>query len=146
MAAVALGRLKDASAAEAIIAALRTDESEQVRKAAAEALVAIGEPAVEPLMIHFALRSPPERFKVEAIDVLKRIGPPAAGPIARWVVETIDFTRPADLRRMVDALGTIGDANTVDALNKARKHYDKSVQAAAAAALRKIEAKPNVGT
>ena len=139
LAAVALGRLKDASAAEALVAVLRDEQSEAVRSAAAAALASIGAPAVEPLMVAFTLRNPPARFKAEAGDVLKRIGRPAAGGVARWLVETIDIAAPADLLVMIDALGRIGDPNSAAALRRATKHYDPKVKAAAEAALKKLK-------
>jgi HEAT repeats len=66
-AAVALGVLKDSSAVEPLIAALKDTEL-SVRNNAAEALEKIGAPAVEPLIV--ALKDPDDRVRLRAARVL----------------------------------------------------------------------------
>lgn len=144
LAASVLGRMKDAASVEPLLAALRDDQAEAVRAAAAEALASIGTPTVEPLVAILLLRNPSATFKSEGIDVLKKIGLPAAEPMARRLAEAMEFATPADVAAMVAVLGQIGrkgDPDTAAALQKAAKHYAPEVKKAAQEAEAALSAK-----
>jgi HEAT repeat protein len=130
-AAEELGRIRDPRAVEPLIAFLEKD-----RKAAVEALVEIGEPAVEPLIA--ALKDKDNDVRkgaVEALDKLgwqpgedatavrywiaagkawhcKEIGEPAVGPLIEALGSWEDRTSAASV------LGTIGDPRAVEPLSK----------------------------
>jgi HEAT repeat protein len=132
-AARALGQVGDPRAVEPLIATLEHWGDADVRKAAAEALVKIGAPAVEPLIA--ALKDEVERVRKAAAETLVKIGAPAVEPlIAAWRDSSNWHVRQA----AVGALGQIGDARAVKPLIGALKNRDEYMRKAAAWALGQI--------
>jgi len=105
----------------------------RVRKAAAEALVKIGEPAVEPLLKKLC----DEEYNVReaAAEALGNIGDTkAVGPL----IKRLDDKAWCVRRAAAEALGNIGDTKAVEPLIKALRDIDKNIHKAAARALGNI--------
>jgi len=162
-AAEALGKIGDARAVEPLIAALKHDnsyDSSGVQWRAGEALVKIGEPAVEPLMA--ALKDGDFDVRWRAAEALGKIGEPAVEPLiaahkagdsdvrwqaaralamtgdARALEPLIDALKEGPSPEVAEALGKIGDARAVEPLIAPLKDGDSDVRAEAAEALGKI--------
>ncbi len=106
-AAATLGEIGDPGAVGPLVAALA---DEAVAPAAADALVAIGEPAVAPVLE--VLEDGTGASRENAVEVLGRLGTPEAVPA---IVELVRTGRDRLHRKAVDALVGIG-APAVDAL------------------------------
>jgi HEAT repeat protein len=126
-AAYALGKIGNARAVEPLITALGDNEN-AVSAFAADALVALGEPAVEPLMTVFKSETPGE-----AASLLIRIGAPAVDSL----ISALSDNEAAVRRRAADALGQ-NDPRVIEPLIKALKDTDQGVGRAAINALRYI--------
>ncbi|MER3501614.1 MAG: PBS lyase [Candidatus Fervidibacterota bacterium] len=114
---------------ERVVGALLRHED---RKIAIEALVKIGEPAVEPLIE--ALRDRDWEVRWAAAYALGKIGKPAVEPLIEALRDRDGKVR----RAAADALGAIGDARAVEPLIEALRDRDWEVREAAVNALGKI--------
>jgi len=122
----ALGKIGDARAIEPLITAL----DNYLPKAATEALVKIGKPAVEPLIaeLHDNNRHVPK----PVIEVLCKIGDTrAVEPLVAALKDDNWKVREAAAK----ALGAIGDARAVEPLVAALQDHDDNVRKVAARAL-----------
>jgi HEAT repeat protein len=124
-AACALGKIGNARAVEPLITALGDDEN-AVSAFAADALVALGEPAVEPLMAMFKSETPGE-----AASLLIRIGAPAVGSL----ISALPDSEAAVRQRAALALGQTHDPRVIEPLIKALKDNHQGVRRAAINAL-----------
>lgn len=117
-AAWALGELRDVRAINLLLKALR-DVDWQVRRAATNALVGLGEAAVLPLIGVL----PFEEYGVQifALEALGRIGSPSAFPAVLEMIEDDDIQTK---RAAVAALGKIGVLEAVPALLPLLAHHD----------------------
>ncbi|MGA2436258.1 MAG: HEAT repeat domain-containing protein [Bryobacteraceae bacterium] len=158
-------KMKAKGDVDGLMKALHYQEDYGVREAAADALVKIGTPTVEPLIA--ALLDSDSDVRKQAISVLGQIGDArAVGPLMaalrdsdrdgrRWAVDAlvrigVPAVEPliatlkdsdSDVRRwVVDALGQIGDARAVETLIVALKDNVSYVREAAANALKQIGA------
>jgi HEAT repeat protein len=131
-AAKALGRIGDARAVDALIAALKYI-SRNVREAAAEALGRIGDArAVEPLIE--ALKDREVDVHESAAEALVRLGASAVAPL----IDLLKQEKNGPLLPAVEVLGKIGDAHAVEPLIGALKNESEKVREAAAIALVRI--------
>jgi HEAT repeat protein len=105
------------------------DRSENVRRAAAEALVRIGAPAV-PALIQ-ALGDDEFRVRRAAAEALVRIGAPAVPALIQALGDRSENVR----RAAAEALGAIGDPQAIPALIQALGDSDSAVRAVSAEAL-----------
>jgi len=129
--AAALGRLKDARAVEPLIGLFKDANFGVVQKAA-RALVDIGPPAVDLLLV--ALNDANASVRVYAVDTLSVIGDP------RSVEPIISLLKDPDANVRVHAalaLGQIADPRTVEPLKSALKDADQNVRMMAGASLAK---------
>jgi HEAT repeat protein len=128
--AEALGTIPDSGAARLLIDA-SDDEDDRAHPSVMTAIVAIGEPAVPPLLE--ALREPDPRFRSILRSALAAIGVPAVSPI-------LQLLRSED-PRMEAVAGTLSQIGTaaVPALLDALADPSLAVQAAAARALGSID-------
>ena len=168
-AARALGQIGDVRAVMPLIVPLRDGYSTIVPKAALEALVMIGPPAVESLIA--SLKDESKDARKRATEGLGLIGDArAAEPLAALLRDESNYVRNAVIKAMVEigapaveplsvllrdadgsvrmraakALGLIGDARAAEPLIAPLKDESKSVRDAALEALVKIGA-PAVG-
>jgi HEAT repeat protein len=120
------------------VAALK-DPYSKVRKAAAEALVQIGAPAVEPFMA--ALKDESWSVRRTAAEALGQIGDArAVEPLTAALKDRNDHW----LRHYAaEALGQIGDARAVEPLVAALKEPYANVRKAAAEALEALGWQPD---
>jgi HEAT repeat protein len=150
-----LGRLGDARAVAPLRATL-LDSDRGVRRAAACALAGLG--VHEPLLE--ALQDDDHFWRADAVETLQRAGwkPATAEQRAAVALALGQFDQavaegtaalgslltalrdidPAFRRKTADALGTLGDARAVEALQAALQDDDASVRATAAGALAKL--------
>ncbi|MCP4695954.1 MAG: hypothetical protein GY862_03755 [Gammaproteobacteria bacterium] len=126
----ALGQIADANAVASLIVALE-NQTWEVREVAAEALVKIGQPAVEPLIA--ALKD--SEVRQAAVDALVKIGEPAVVPLIA------EFKDSEVRQAAVDALVKIGQP-AVEPLIAVLKDSDKDVREVAADVLEKIGWQP----
>jgi len=141
-AADALAKIGDARAVQPLIAALYTTHG------AAEALVKIGTPAVEPLiaalkmprrtMKEWLMRDVDFRVHREALAALVEIGTPAVEPLIAALKHSESDVRKA----AVHALQEIGDARAVEPLIATLKDTDSDVCFLARGALEKMDWRP----
>lgn len=107
-----------------------------VRKGAAETLGTIQDrKAIEPL-VELLLDG---HVRETAVQALLAFGRPALAPLVR----ALQAQEPEMRRVAADTLGVLGDPAAADALIKALKDQDKTVQNAAACALRKLGWQPD---
>lgn len=131
-AAGALGDLRDASAVESLITALKNDELSGVRWKAAEALSKIGAPAVDALIE--ALRHHDDDVRWKAAIALGEIGDPrAVEPLVTLLFDDDRFVKS----HAALALGAIGEP-AVKPLIHALRDGDGNLRWGAAIALGKI--------
>src|SRR5665647_721650 len=131
-AAGALGDLRDASAVEPLITALKNDELSGVRWKAAEALSKIGAPAVDALIE--ALRHHDDDVRWKAAIALGEIGDPrAVEPLVTLLFDDDRFVKS----HAALALGAIGEPS-VKPLIHALRDGDGNLRWGAAIALGKI--------
>jgi hypothetical protein len=90
---------------------------------AVEALVAIGEPAIEPLARAAVYVNGQLPLKTEAAKVLARLGRPAVKPIAERITPWKVFPNRQELDLWVETLGRIDDPAAAEAIKEARKRY-----------------------
>lgn len=134
LAARALQSLADPATIKALTEAL-SDRERDVRQAAIQALAAIGEEAVAPL-IAVALDER-DRRRIAAVFVLNEIGDPRAKPA---LLKGLADKNSATLRHACAfGLGELGAFDAVGDLTRALKDIDSNVQRAAAEALKKID-------
>lgn len=126
-AAQLLAAAKNSRSIPPLVSALR-DESEGVRRAASEALVRIGMPAVESLIA--ALQGPNSTARAGAVGVLGKIGAPAVPPLVPLLGSPAQGARGA----ATEALGKIGEA-AFDSLVEALADAKPEVRASAVEAL-----------
>ncbi len=132
-AAESLGRFRDARAIPHLVATLG-DDWMFVRLAAAEALAATGEPALEPVIEALSGVSPTERAM--ATVVLGRMRDARAVQPLLWAAADHD----ADVRLFaVTSLGMLRDVRAIDALVAALRDNEESVRAAAVDALEHVD-------
>lgn len=162
-AAVGLGKLRAATAVEPLIERVKSDNSADVRRAAGQALVAIGDSRAVLPLLKLGLEQPPQRLWLS--DALARIGsaalPPllsclkhpdaglrldavvvlgksklkeAAAPLVQAASDPVAIVRA----HLAEALGLIGDPRAVPALVKMLDDLDSGVRANAVAALSKM--------
>lgn len=117
-----------------LIEALGYQKDDRIGHAAAEALVEIGDPAVEPLIA--ALKNERDKVRQSAAKALGRIGDPrAVEPLIAALQDDHGHVRELSAR----ALGSIGDPRAVEALIAVLQGKDyEYVREAAAEALGKI--------
>ncbi len=133
LAAWILGEIGDSRAIKPLIQALN-DEDSDVQWRAAEALVKIGEPAVEQLIQ--ALKDENNYIRWWAAEALEKIGEPAVEALGQALK---DEEEDEGVRRaVVWALGAIGDVRAAEPLIQALKDENRDVRRRAAWALRKI--------
>jgi len=109
--AKALGNIKDARAINGLIDKTRS-RNEEIRKAANEALVNIGAPAVEPLL---SLMAESDHFTIKnTADILAQIGTPAVPGLLKMINNTSTTSWYA-----VEALGKIKDERAIQPLTAA---------------------------
>ena len=118
-----------------LIQKLKVEDSDVLFRAT-KALVAIGEPAVEPLIK--ALEGGYGDVEISAKNVLVEIGEPAVEPLIKALKDKDSGVR----MWTTDALGEIGGARAVEALIVALKHEDSKVRYSAAYALEQITWQP----
>ena len=127
-----LGKIKDPSATDPLIAALN-DRSYAVRKAAASALGQIKDPStVAPLTQ--SLKDPAASVRVAAINALGNVGAPAIVPLTT----SLDDADPNVRLSAVEALGGIGQP-AVEALIAALQNPDSKVRSNASEELGEIK-------
>jgi len=128
----ALAGVKDPAATEALVEVLalsvpgpkhRSDAKIDAVtcQVTAEALVAAGEPAIEPLArkaVHVHGNLP---LKQQAARVLARLGKPAAAPIVNRLTPWKVFPDRRELDLWVETLQQIGDPNALKAVEEVRK-------------------------
>ena len=133
-AAVGLGKIRDVRAVKPLIEALRLKTRWRgAEGSAANALVEIGEPAVEPLIA--VLKDSDENVRNLAIVSLGDIGDARAVEPLIAVLKDSD----ANVRNLaIVSLGDIGDARAVEPLIHALKDSNKKVRSFAAKTLKKI--------
>jgi HEAT repeat protein len=123
---VALRRIGDPRAAEALIVALRSG-SDSVCGLAADALRGFADPrAVEPLI--GVLRGPYARARSDAVNALAAIGEPAVEPLAA-VLRDREESESARVEA-AEALGRIGGRRAADALSAVADDESDVVRAA----------------
>jgi HEAT repeat protein len=133
-AAHALRRLKDPRAAEPLVAALK-DPCDEVRRAAAKALLGIGEPAVAPLVAALGDDDPIFRYRVA--DTVAKMGASAVPPLGaalrderppvRWAAAVaLQCSRSPEAHRAVDEFAKDKD------LAELARNYEAAWKGAAA--------------
>ena len=116
-----------------LIATLRFEKDRREQDRAAQKLIDIGSPAVEPLISE--LTSPDKRTKVRIIRMLRVIKDQrSVYPLAGCLRDPDREIR----KSAADALGTIGDPRARLALMKAQRDRDPAVKAAVKRALGKL--------
>ena len=120
-------------AVPALIKALG-DWNSSVRRAAAEALGAIGDPKAVPALVQ-ALGD--DRYKVRraACEALVKIGTPAVPALHKALTDENQDV----CRRVCEVLGAIGDASSLEPLHSLRQRYPK-LEREIAQAIERIEA------
>jgi len=135
-AARALGKIGDSRTVEPLIDALKDEDSYYVRRGVVEALVKIGEPAVD--LLTKALKDEDWRVRSSAANALGNIRDArVVGPLIEALKDKNSYVR----MRAAEALGKIGDSRAVETLIKALKDKNSGVRKKAAEALKKIKAK-----
>lgn len=164
-AAVTLGKIKDERAVQPLVEML-TDEEWEIEKAATNALIEIGGPAVEPLIVILRDENEDIFLQTKVIAVLAGIkdersvqpmiqalkekpelqadlgyrlglmGEPAVEPL----IEALGDDDPNVRVRAAEALGRIGDECAVEPLTDALNDGDEGVRTFAKMGLEKIEA------
>ena len=124
-----------APAVPALIQALG-DSDWAVRRAAAGALGAIGDPQAVPPLIQ-ALGDRSENVRRAAAEALVKIGTPAVSPL----IQALGDSDWAVRRAAAEALGAIGDPRAVPALIQALWDSDGDVRRAAQQAIQQIKTK-----
>jgi HEAT repeat protein len=127
-AVTALGRIGDPRALEALVGSMK-DPLSVVKKRAADALAAIGEPAVEPLVELLGDADP--EVQDLAADALVRIGVASVEPLTN----VLKGSDPDRRWNAVYALGAIGDPAAVPALAGVLSDADVDLAMAAVQAL-----------
>lgn len=131
-AALVLAKFADPGTTDQLLDALR-DEDLWVRVSVTDALIRIGQPSVEGLVL--ALRDENHAVRRAAAKALGKIGDAAAVRGLRGAIIDAD----TDVRRFAaEALGRIGDVETIDILGDALRDDQEKVRHAAAAALVKF--------
>ncbi|AKB78972.1 putative lyase [Methanosarcina horonobensis HB-1 = JCM 15518] len=164
-AAITLGKIKDERAIKPLFCLL-TDEEWEVEKAATDALIAIGEPAVEPLIEILQNENEDIFLQMKAVQVLAGIkderaiqpmiqalkenpeldadlgyhlglmGEPAVEPL----IGVLGDNDPKVRARAAEALGRIGDKRAIGPLTETLNDEDERVRLFAKMGLEKIEA------
>jgi HEAT repeat protein len=128
----ALGELADPVSVPALIHVLTKDRYSAVRWKAAESLVKIGEPSVEPLIV--ALSDPDEDVRWKAAIALGEIKDPRAiEPLLQLLTDSDNYVRS----RAAYALGRIGQPSVIPLIH-ALNEGDEHLRWGAAIALGKI--------
>ncbi|MBL8156075.1 MAG: HEAT repeat domain-containing protein, partial [Anaerolineae bacterium] len=134
LAARALQSLADPATIKTLLTAL-SDPDREVRQAVIQALAAIGEEAVTPLIA--IANDEKDRRRVSAVFVLNEIGDPRAKPV---LLKGLTDRNSATLRHACAfGLGELGAFDAVGPLTRALNDVDPNVQRAAAEALKKID-------
>jgi len=164
-AAVTLGKIKDERAVQPLIEML-PDEEWEIEKAATDALIEIGEPAVEPLIVILRDENEDIFLQTKVIAVLAGIkderailpmiqalkekpelqadlgyclglmGEPAVEPL----IKALEDDNPNVRVRAAEALGILGDERAIGPLTDALNDEDETVRIFAKIGLEKIEA------
>jgi HEAT repeat protein len=108
---------------------LKTEAGEHIIKAVVEALVKIADPAAIGVLVKALGRG--YSHKEEAIEIDGWDG--GGWPLGGGEVEDVDINIA-----IAEALGRIGNASAIPALDEAQEHWNKGVRAAATAALSRI--------
>jgi HEAT repeat protein len=132
-ASVALGQIGDPRAVAALIGML---EDSSAGKAAAQALVKIGTPAVDPLIARLGDRN--WNVHTLVIDALGQLGGPGA---VEALIAVLNDRQDNAREPAARALSQIGDARALEPLIAALENGGEGVRFAAAAALGKIYSK-----
>jgi HEAT repeat protein len=134
LAARALQSMADPDTIPALIEAI-SDREREVRQAVIQALAAIGEEAVDPLIA--IANDEKDKRRVSAVFALNEIGDSRAKPV---LLKGLADKNSATLRHACAfGLGELGAFDAVVPLTRALNDIDKDVQRAAAAALKKID-------
>ena len=136
-AAAALGYIGDTKAIKPLIEALKVVDfyDEDAREAAMNALVSIGEPAVEPLIEALGDKEIKTGTRCYAAEALGNIGDNRA---LKPLIEALGDEETFIKFYAAEALGNIGDNRAVEPLIEALKDEDENVRKAAAYALGEI--------
>jgi HEAT repeat protein len=108
------------------------DEDSGVRKGAAEALVKIGSPSVNPLIV--ALKDKDSDVRKSAVEALAKIGSPSVNPLIVALKDRDAYARG----NAAESLGKIKDNRAVDPLIGALKDKEPYVRGRAAVALGEV--------
>ncbi|HEV8254708.1 MAG TPA: HEAT repeat domain-containing protein [Vicinamibacteria bacterium] len=127
-AALALGLVREPSAAEALVAALE-DEHEEVRAAAVDALGLLGDPRAIPALV-LRLSDESRHQRVRIVESLREFGQRATPALLAHA-----RSNPAAVREVADLVGLLAGAEAGEDLLQWSAHEDPSVRAAALRAL-----------
>jgi len=136
-AGLALGQLGDPRAVGPLVSRLRDDFVECLRVYAAEALVKLGKPAVQPLI--GCLRDNDHTVRARAAQTLGKLGDAGAvEPLIACLGDGVDKVREA----AAEALGDLGDPRAIEPLTRCLKDEEWAVRQSAALALDKLRKEP----
>jgi HEAT repeat protein len=130
-AALALGLVREPSAAEELMAAL-DDEHEEVRAAAVDALGVLGDARAIPALVA-RLKDESRHQRVRIVESLREFGQRATPALLAHA-----RSNPAAVREVADLVGLLAGADAVDDLLQWSDHEDGAVRAAAMRALGSI--------
>lgn len=130
-AVLALGRLGDKRAEDAILTLLRTEKDRKVRATAMIALGRVGTPRVAPVFMKYGLKDQDGRVRASAIEALGSLGldPATVVPALQPFLQDPENRARANA---VVALYRLGRFEALDALSPMLKSEDKWTRASAA--------------
>lgn len=117
--AKALGGIRTESAARVLAGLLSDEDRHEVRQAAANAIVQVGEDAVEPL-VEVLSADESRGASAWAMEALAQIGPIAGQPVRNAVRDA----GPAAPPRLISLLGLIGDNEDIELLTGIHRNAD----------------------